>query len=275
MAEKKLIDVREVLRRKAPDLAKRIPAFVVNYLCRLVHEDELNAILERYGTLEGVAFMQALVREFDVKLELTGVEHLPPPERRNVFVSNHPLGGLDGICLAAVLGEHYGANLFYLVNDLLLHIPNLQSIFVPVNKHGAQSRQAAMQMEEAFRSDRQILTFPAGLCSRRLNGQIRDLEWKKTFIRKAVEYRRDVVPLCFEGCNSGFFYRLANIRKRSGIKMNIEMLYLPDEMFKSKHRTFRIHTGKPVPWQTFDRSKRPDEWAEWVREKVYLLSGNK
>ncbi|MDR2042548.1 MAG: glycerol acyltransferase [Tannerella sp.] len=271
MAEKELlIDVWAVLRRKAPTLAKWIPSFAVNGLCRLIHADELNGIVERYRHLEGVAFMQALVREFDIKLELSGEENLPPAGRASIFASNHPLGGLDGICLAALLGERYDANIYYLVNDLLLFVPNLQSIFVPVNKHGGQSREAARQMEAAYRSDRQILTFPAGLCSRKQRGRICDLEWKKSFIQKAITYRRDIVPIHFEGRNSDFFYRLANIRKGLGIRMNIEMLYLPDEMFKNKHQSFRIRIGKPIPWQTFDRTKRWSEWAEWVKEKVYL-----
>ncbi|MDR1336411.1 MAG: 1-acyl-sn-glycerol-3-phosphate acyltransferase [Tannerella sp.] len=275
MTEKEqFIDVRAVLRQKAPAVAKWVPAFVVNRLCRLVHEDELNRIVERYRQLDGVAFMQALVREFDIKLELSGEEHLPPAGRAYVFASNHPLGGLDGICLAALLGERYGSNIYYLVNDLLLFIPNLQSIFIPINKHGAQSRDAALRMDAAYRSGRQILTFPAGLCSRRQKGQIRDPEWKKSFIQKAVACRRDIVPVHFEGRNSAFFYRLANIRKRAGIKMNIEMLYLPDEMFKSKHQSFRIRIGEPIPWQTFDRTKRWSEWAEWVKEKVYRLNIN-
>jgi putative hemolysin len=219
--------------------------------------------------------MQALVREFDVTLELVDETHLPSDGRAYIFASNHPLGGLDGICLAALLGERYDSNICYLVNDLLLFIPNLQSIFIPINKHGAQGREAALRMDAAFRSDRQILTFPAGLCSRKMHGHIRDTEWKKSFIQKAVKYQRDIVPIHFEGRNSDFFYRLANMRKLAGIQMNVEMLFLPDEMFKNKHQSFRIRIGEPIPWQTFDRTKCWNEWAEWVKEKVYLLSTNK
>jgi putative hemolysin len=214
--------------------------------------------------------MQALVREFGVTLELHGEENLPG-EGRYIFASNHPLGGLDGICLAAILGERYDSKIRYLVNDLLMFIPNLQSIFVPINKHGTQNRDAALKLDEVFRSDNQILTFPAGLCSRKTKGRICDSEWKKSFIQKAVAYRRDVIPVYFEGCNSAFFYRLANLRKRLCIKTNIEMLYLPDEMFGNKNGTFRIYFGTPVPWQTFDGTLKHHEWAERIKEKVYSL----
>jgi putative hemolysin len=270
MAELQRIDVEQILSGKSPRLARKIPAFLINYLCRIIHQDDINAILARHRHLQGVAFMQALVREFGVTLQLHGEENLPSGGRY-IFASNHPLGGLDGICLAAILGERYDSKIRYLVNDLLMFIPNLQSIFVPINKHGAQGKEAALKIEEIFRSDNQILTFPAGLCSRKTKGRIYDLEWKKSFIQKAAAHRRDVVPVYFEGHNSAFFYRLANIRKRLCIKMNIEMLYLPDEMFRNKNQTFRIYFGTPVPWQTFDKTMKWDEWAGWVKEKVYLL----
>ena len=264
------IDIKQVLQQKAPSAARKIPGFMVDYLIRTVHQDELNEILRRYHDKDGVAFMQELIGYFDLNLELVNEENIPA-EGRYIFASNHPLGGLDGICLSAIIGGRFDGKIRYLVNDLLLYLSNLRSIFVPINKHGAQGKKNAELIEKAYASDNQIITFPAGLCSRKQNGKIQDTEWKKSFIQKAVEYRRDVVPVFFEGRNSNFFYRLANLRKALGIKMNYEMIYLPDEMFKSKHKTFRIHFGKPIPWQTFDSSRKPAEWAEWVKEIVYNL----
>lgn len=264
------IDIKQVLRQKAPSVARKIPGFMVDYLIRTVHQDELNEILRRYHDKDGVAFMQELIGYFDLNLELVNEENIPA-EGRYIFASNHPLGGLDGICLSAIIGGRFDGKIRYLVNDLLLYLSNLRSIFVPINKHGAQRKKNAELIEKAYASDNQIITFPAGLCSRKQNGKIQDTEWKKSFIQKAVEYRRDIVPVFFEGRNSNFFYRLANMRKALGIKMNYEMIYLPDEMFKSKHKTYSIHFGKPIPWQTFDSSRKPAEWAEWVKEIVYNL----
>lgn len=264
------IDIKQVLRQKAPSAARKIPGFMVDYLIRTVHQDELNEILRRYHDKDGVAFMQELIGYFDLNLELVNEENIPA-EGRYIFASNHPLGGLDGICLSAIIGGRFDGKIRYLVNDLLLYLSNLRSIFVPINKHGAQGKKNAELIEKAYASDNQIITFPAGLCSRKQNGKIQDTEWKKSFIQKAVEYRRDIVPVFFEGRNSNFFYCLANMRKALGIKMNYEMIYLPDEMFKSKHKTYSIHFGKPIPWQTFDSSRKPAEWAEWVKEIVYNL----
>lgn len=266
------IDIKKVLQQKAPSAARKIPGFIVDYLIRTVHQEELNDILTRYNDKEGVAFMQELIGYFDLTLELVNEENIPT-EGRYIFASNHPLGGLDGICLSAVIGRYYGENVRYLVNDLLLYLSNLRSIFVPINKHGAQGKNNARLIDEAYASDNQIITFPAGLCSRKTNGKIQDSEWKKSFIQKAVEHKRDVVPVYFEARNSNFFYGLTNLRKALGIKMNYEMIYLPDEMFRSKHKTFRIHFGKPIPWQTFDSSRKPADWAEWVKGIVYKING--
>ena len=264
------IDIKQVLRQKAPSTARKIPGGIGRYLIRTVQQEELNDILRRYHDKDGVAFMQELIGYFDLNLELVNEENIPA-EGRYIFASNHPLGGLDGICLSAIIGGRFDGKIRYLVNDLLLYLSNLRSIFVPINKHGAQGKKNAELIEKAYASDNQIITFPAGLCSRKQNGKIQDTEWKKSFIQKAVEYRRDIVPVFFEGRNSNFFYRLANMRKALGIKMNYEMIYLPDEMFKSKHKTYSIHFGKPIPWQTFDSSRKPAEWAEWVKEIVYNL----
>ncbi len=265
------IDVKQILQQKAPSLAKKIPGFIVNYLIRTIHQDEINDVLARNKEKYGVDFMQELIREFDITLELVGEEHIPA-EGRYIFASNHPLGGLDGICLSAIIGQHYQGNIRYLVNDLLLFLTNLKNIFVPINKHGAQGRENARLIDEAYASDNQIITFPAGLCSRLIDGKIQDTEWKKSFIQKAIEHQRDIVPIYFDGRNSNFFYGLAKLRKALGIKMNYEMIYLPDEMFRAQHKTFRIYFGKPIPWQTFDNSKKPAEWATWMREQVYNLT---
>ena len=264
------IDIEQVLREKSPSLSRKIPGFLIKYLVRTIHQEELNYILETFHQYEGVEFMNKLVEYFHLDLELVNPEYMPE-EGRYIFVSNHPLGGLDGICLSAVLGNRYNGRIRYLVNDLLLYINNLKTIFVPINKYGAQGRKNVSLIEEAFASENQIITFPAGLCSRRINGVITDFEWKKSFVQKAVTYQRDVVPIYFEGRNSEFFYRLTNIRKKIGIKKNIELIYLPDEMFRCKQKTFRIYFGKPIPWQTFDAGRKPAEWADWVKQIVYRL----
>ncbi len=265
------LDIDKVLRNKTGKNYNKIPKFFIKYLERTIRQDDMNGIIERNKDKQGVEFMQALVKdEFKVDIKVKGEENIPA-EGRFIFASNHPLGGLDGICLSAFLGEKYSGNIRYLVNDVLLYIKNLESIFVPINKYGAQAKASAAAINEAYSSDNQIITFPAGLCSRKQSGKIMDLEWMKSFVVKAVEFERDIIPVYFDARNSNFFYNFANIRKNLGLKFNIELIYLPGEMFKSKNQTFNITFGKPISWQSIDKSKTPAQWAQHIKEIVYSL----
>ena len=265
-----LIDIDKVLREKAPKYYKYIPRFVVSYLKRIVHQEELNVFLRDSKDKVGVDFLKACLEFLDANIVVKGEENLPK-EGLYTFVSNHPLGGQDGVALGYILGSFYNGKVKYMVNDLLMNLQGLAPLCIPINKTGKQAKDFPKMVEAGFKSDDQLIMFPAGLCSRRRNGVIRDLEWKKTFIVKSVQAQRDVVPVHFGGRNSDFFYNLANICKALGIKFNIAMLYLADEMFKNRHKTFKVTIGKPIPWQTFDKSRSATEWADYVRELVYKL----
>lgn len=267
------IDIDKVLHDKAGDKAGRVPRFVVSWLKRIVHQDEINAFLEKEGDKQGVPWLEDCVKFLDMTLDVRGEGNLPLPDdgRRYTFVSNHPLGGQDGVALGALLGRRYDGRVKYLVNDLLMNLHGLAPLCIPINKTGAQSRRFPAMVEAGFAGEEHIIMFPAGLCSRRKGGVVRDLPWNKTFITKSVATRRDVVPIRFGGCNSGFFYRLASLSKMLGIKFNIAMLYLADEMFKNRHKTFTVKIGKPIPWQTFDKSRTPAQWAAYVQDLVYEL----
>jgi hypothetical protein len=268
------IDVQEILYKKAPQTAKKMPSFVIKALSKLIHQDGINEFLKESEGATGVEFMNRAVDFFNIHIKITGEDNIPDYSSKCIFASNHPLGGADGIALSSFLGSHYEHHIKYIVNDLLYFIQPLQSIFVPVNKHGSQGKNAAQALNDAFASSDQIITFPAGLCSRKMNGKIYDLEWKKMLVVKAVEYQRDIVPVYFEAKNSSIFYTIANIRQTLKLKFNIEMLFLPHELFKvkrAKNSIFTIHFGKLIPWQTFDSSRSPLQWTDWVKETVYSL----
>ena len=265
-----LIDIDKVLREKAPKYYKYIPKFVVSYLKRIVHQEELNVFLRESKDKVGVDFLKACLEFLDANIVVKGEENLPK-EGLYTFVSNHPLGGQDGVALGYILGSFYNGKVKYMVNDLLMNLQGLAPLCIPINKTGKQAKDFPRMVEAGFASNDQLIMFPAGLCSRRQNGVIRDLDWKKTFIVKSVQAQRDVVPIHFEGRNSNFFYNLANVCKFLGIKINIAMLYLADEMLKNRHKTFTVTIGKPISWQTFDKSKTPAEWAAYVKDIVYKL----
>jgi len=263
------IDVENVLYSKNPALKKVVPKFIVNYLKRIVHQDDINEFLRECSHLRDADMVGAFLSKFEIKFKVSGTENIPE-KGRYIFVSNHPLGGLDGLVFIYELSKHF-PDIKFPVNDILTNIENLSGILLPVNKHGSQGKEAARMIEDAYSSASQILYFPAGLCSRKKRGVIKDLTWHKSFISKAIQHKRDVVPAYFSGRNSNFFYNLANIRKFLGIKGNIEMLYLADEMFKQKGKEISLSFGKPIPWQTFDKSRSAPEWADWVKSKSYEL----
>lgn len=266
----KPIYLKEVFKSKNPALARWIPGFVYSWLNRIICIDDINDFIRKHGDRKGIDFADAIVDYLNLSFQTEGITNLPSPQGRYIFVSNHPLGGPDGIALISFLGKYY-PDLKFPVNDILLNLKNLNNIFLPVNKHGSMSREAVKAIASAYTSDNQIIMFPAGLCSRKIKGKIEDLEWQKNFIVEAVKHRRDIVPIYISGQNSNFFYNLSNFRKKIGLKANIEMLWLPKEAFKKKNETLTLKIGKPISWQSFDKSKKPKEWAKEVREILYRL----
>lgn len=269
--EQLTINVRDILKAKAPKA--KVPGFVVRYLEKLAHQSELNEFLAINGHLDGIDFVRKAVEYLDIKLIVHGLDELP--DARYTFTGNHPLGGIDGMSTGLTVHDRFpDRSIKFLSNDLLSNISNLLSLFVPVNKVGNQSQHRSLpeRLKEVYSSERQMVIFPAGICSRRVKGEITELNWNKSFIQKTIESERDVVPVYFEGRNSNFFYTLANLRTFLGIKLNIEMLYLADEMFKQKGKKFNVYFGKPIPYTTFDNSKTKQEWANWVRIKTLELA---
>lgn len=267
---KPFINIENVLKDKSPGMFKWMPGFVVNYIKRIVHEGDINQVMANIGHLQGMDFVNALIDEFGVEVTLTGAENIPL-DRPVIFASNHPLGGMDGIAFMYALGK-YRQDIRFLVNDILTNIKNFEPMFVPVNKLGTNSREVSKLIENTYAGDHAVLVYPAGLVSRKQPEGIKDLEWKKSFISKAKRYKKDIVPVYTEGKNSNFFYNLARLRKQLGIKANIEMLYLADEMFSQRGKKVVIHIGKPISYQYFDKSKTETEWAEEVKEIVYQMA---
>ncbi len=268
--QERLIDVEKVFASKNPALLRIIPSFVIRYLKRITHQDEINRFLLEKGHLKGIEFGKAILFDlFGAGYQVAGLEKLPATGRF-VFASNHPLGGLDGIALLVAVGERF-PNLKFPVNDILMNLKSLDNIFLPINKHGGNSRTAAIAIDKAYQSNDQVLMFPAGLVSRKQKGVIKDLQWKNNFVRKAIQHNRDIVPVHISGRNSNFFYTLANIRKRSGIKANIEMLYLPDEMFRQHGENLLIRIGEPVSIKSLREEGTPEEWSQKIRALSYAL----
>ncbi|OFY11220.1 MAG: hypothetical protein A2W93_08880 [Bacteroidetes bacterium GWF2_43_63] len=266
------IDVRQLVRDKNPRLERLLPGCIIRYLRKILHEKEINETLFLNREKKGIELVNAVLKDFGVSININGIENLNS-QQRFLLVANHPLGGLDGLALIETVGR-VKPPIRFPVNDFLLYLPNMRELFIPINKVGGQSSSGVRALEEAFASNDNILYFPAGLASRKIKGKIVDLEWKKTFVQKARQHQRAVIPVHVSGQNSKRFYRIANWRKRLGIKLNIEMMFLSDEMYRQKGQTITITFGNPIPYTFFDKSKKDIEWADFVKQIVYSLPQN-
>jgi len=270
-------DIRAILRTKAPKA--HVPNFVIRYLERIAHIKQMNAFLRKYPEVKNYDFIRLVLdEELGCSASIDGIENIPTDGKPLIFASNHPLGGLDGMIIAQMIHESRASRgdsrpLKVIVNDLLMFMEPLAGLWAPVNKVGRLSKEQAVAQQRMWESETDVLTFPAGACSRlqRIDGhwQVQDLEWQKNFIQRAREYHRDIVPIYFEGRNSKFFYTLALLRKWLHIKLNIEMLYLVDEMYGAHGKHFKVHVLPPIPYTSLDQSKTPKEWAQHIKNVVY------
>ncbi len=260
------IDIGRLLRAKNPRLARWIPRFVIRWVERLVRLEKINYVLAHYGDQPPLEFIRSTLDYIGVTYTVHGAERIPPG-RRVIFASNHPLGGLDGLMLAEAV-HPYVKGVRVIVNDLLMNLEPLAPIFVPVNKYGSQSVDYARRMVEMYESDAAVITFPAGLCSRLVHGQITDVPWRRNFVQKAWESGRQVVPIYIQGRNSMFFYRFERLRRWLGIKLNLGTVLLPKEMFDQRGKHLNIYIGEPIEL-TQEHTVR--EWVGIIRERTYAL----
>jgi putative hemolysin len=266
----KVIDIEKAIRAGNSRFLRSLPGFVIRIMRRIIREDDINLAIWRSRQLDGVPFVKDILAGWEVKVFVEGLENLPESGRL-IFAANHPVGGIDALAFVGGIGEKY-PNIISPANELLYYIPNMRSLIFGLNVFGKTSREAAKGLQDLYSSDRPVFIFPAGEVSRRKKGKISDNPWQKSFITKAVENKRDVVPVHISGRNSGLFYNVARIRTFLGIKMFIETLLLPREMMKQRKSTVKITVGQPIGWQTFTAGMNHTEWAQKVKETVYSLA---
>ena len=272
MSDDKFIDVEKIIKDKNPKLYRFMPGFVIRYLKRILHQTDINEFIINHKNIYNIDFCIGVVQVLGVKVDVQGLENIPKTGKI-VLVMNHPLGGMDAMALTSALKNHR-EDLKFIVNDILLNITNLKDIFVGVNKHGKNGLSTKDQLTNLFAEDSAVCVFPAGMVSRKTNGIIKDLEWKKTFITLSKTHQRTIIPIHIDGRLSNFFYRLSNFRRKIGIKANLEMLFLSNEFFKLRNKHIRITIGKPILFDSLPKEFKERKQAEWVKEKVYELKNN-
>lgn len=264
----RFISLEKILVSKNKYLLKIIPKPLLKWFKKLICLDRVNEVIYKYRDYQGVDFADCVLKEIDIKIKVINPHNIPK-EGRALIASNHPLGGIDGMALISEVGK-YRRDILFPVNDILCQLPGLKSVFIPINKYGRNSSNHDA-LNNAFASDSCMMFFPAGTESKKINGRIQDFKWKKSFLRKAQEYGRDIVPVYIDSVNSKRFYRLSAIRRFFRIEFDLEMILLPSEMFKKQGETITITFGQPVKNETFDNIFTPLEWANKLREYVYQL----
>lgn len=268
--KEKFIDIRNLIRSKNPRLLKWLPSFIVKYLEKILHQDDVNQFLMDHPTQKNEDFCKAVIDYFNIQIEIEGIENIPKTGGVTLAI-NHPLGGMDAMALVSSLRNHR-TDLKFIVNDILLNLEGMKGMFVGVNKHGKNSDSTHSKIDDLFSSEQAVCIFPAGLVSRKKNGLVRDLTWKKTFVSLSQKHNHPIVPIYIDGKLSNFFYRLSNLRTFLGIKVNIEMLYLVNELYKQKNVKMKLIVGKPIDPQKLSTFKSQRECAAWIRESVYEMS---
>lgn len=265
--KEKLIDVKELIGEKKPGLLRY--GFLIRYLKRILHEDDVNEFVSDHQNDTPIEFCLSVMRKFNIQVEYEGLENIPK-EGGAIIAMNHPWGGMDAMALVTVVHERR-PDVKFIVNDVLMHLESLQPIFVGVNKLGKNAAESLKEVDRTFAGDDLLCLFPAGLVSRKIKGEIVDLEWKTTFISRAIKYQKIIIPTYIDGELSNFFYRLYSLRSMFGIKANIEMLYLVNELYKQHNKKIKIKFGEPVFAEQLDPSKSKKEWAQHIKDKVYQL----
>ena len=263
------IDIENIISSKNPQLLRWLPKFIIRYIKKIIHQEEVNAFLRNNHEKMGLEFVRAVIAEFQISVTSKGLEHLPS-KGGVILASNHPLGGLDALALMGEV-EKVRSDQQFLVNDILMALKNLSPVFVPINKHGRNRTDSLQKISDTYASENCTLIFPAGLVSRKQDGSIKDLAWQKSFISQAVKNNRQIIPVYIEAKNSKFFYNLAYWRKKLGIKANIEMFFLVDEMYKQKKQAVTIYFGEPISPSTFTKEHSDSFRAEEVKKIVYSL----
>lgn len=262
-------DIKSIIKSSDSGFLKKLPGFIISIIAIIIREKRINGIIEKYKEFDGVDFLPKVIEELKLKVEIEGLDHLPE-NGKCFFVANHPFGFMDGLILTSTVGQKYG-RLKAIGNEAFNYVPNLRPLVAYVNVFGRTSKDYISILNEVYNSDSPITHFPAGWVSRKHNGKNHDIEWQKSFITKSVACQRNIVPFYFYGRNSRLFYFIYSTRKFFGINTNIELMLLPHELFRKEGKTVKVRIGKPISWQTFDKSLTHKEWAEKLRQYVYKL----
>ncbi|WP_298749574.1 lysophospholipid acyltransferase family protein [uncultured Arcobacter sp.] len=240
-----MVDVENEIKKKFPKInleSSFINKSLIKIAKKVVHEESINEFLQANAHKKGFEFVDAVLDNFDFDYTVSSndVQNIPS-SGKVVIIANHPLGGLDALCLLKLVGK-VRKDVKIVANDFLAGIEALSSLFVPIDNYKKrQSKKDIKAIYDTLNSGEAIIIFPAGEVSRATPKGIKDPAWNKGFLNFAQHCNAPILPILVDGKNSKLFYTISILNK------TFSTLLLSNEMFKKKSKKISIKIGQIIP----------------------------
>lgn len=269
-----LVTAKEVAKAINADKYGVFGTFSGWLLMKVLKISTLNKIYDRNKHLSEIEFLNAILDEFQIKFEIPeeDLKRLPK-DGAYITISNHPLGGIDGILLLKLMLERE-PNFKIIANFLLHRIEPMKPYIMPVNpfENHKDAKSSVVGIKETLRhlSDGKPLgMFPAGEVSTYKDGKLMvDKPWEEGAIKVIRKAQVPVVPIYFHAKNSKLFYMLSKISD------TLRTAKLPSELLTQKDRIIKVRIGKPISVAEQNEHVDLNEYSEFLRRKTYMLANS-
>ena len=229
-----MIDIQKEIEKKFPNMQKKdnfLKKSLFKIAKKIVHEDSINQFLAQNEHLKGFEFVDAVLDffDFDYTVSSSDLQNIPTTGKV-VIIANHPLGGLDALCLLRLISQ-VRQDIKIIANDFLAGFDALNSLIITIDNYKAQqSKSDIKKIYEALKNEEAVIIFPAGEVSRATPKGIKDPVWSKGFLNFAQNTNAPILPIFLDAKNSKTFYTISVINK------TFSTLLLSHEMFNKNKK---------------------------------------
>ncbi|MCT7580792.1 lysophospholipid acyltransferase family protein [Aliarcobacter butzleri] len=269
-----MIDIQKEIEKKFPKIKEKenvLKKSLLKIAKKIVHEDSINQFLSQNSHLKGFDFVDAVLDyfDFDYTVSSNDLQNIPSTGKV-IIIANHPLGGLDALCLLKLVGQ-IRKDVKILANDFLVGFEALHSLMIPLdNFKDRQSKESIKKIYEALKNEEAIIIFPAGEVSRATPKGVKDPAWNKGFLNFAKNSNSAILPIFLDAKNSKTFYTISLINK------TFSTLLLSNEMFNKKSKNINIKIGQIIPSEHITpKGLNKDFLVNLYKKHLYALKKGK
>lgn len=269
-----MIDIQKEIEKKFPKIKEKenvLKKSLLKIAKKIVHEDSINQFLSQNSHLKGFDFVDAVLDyfDFDYTVSSNDLQNIPSTGKV-IIIANHPLGGLDALCLLKLVGQ-IRKDVKILANDFLVGFEALHSLMIPLdNFKDRQSKESIKKIYEALNNEEAIIIFPAGEVSRATPKGVKDPAWNKGFLNFAKNSNSAILPIFLDAKNSKTFYTISLINK------TFSTLLLSNEMFNKKSKNINIKIGQIIPSENITpKGLNKDFLVNLYKKHLYALKKGK